>query len=566
MNIIVMAMSTLNFKYEEDEKGNSKRILERSYYRNKKGEIKGGEREEEKEIEYYSQMEPACRKILEENPGDYRFLILATKATLKEQTFQCQDEILEISAVDFFLKRMGLKSDKEKKRAVVIRVEEDNFLPAISETINYIRKNWDEDHRLWINTQGGFRNISLVINAVISLLKLDKIEPSGVYYVSYTRGEKVHDIEDQSGTYKIFQFVSGIQELIRYGRADQLEEYYYDRGEMVPEEITEMRKIAEAIQMCDMPGFEEHLLKLRELAKNRTADPEYLLNIFWEQIRADYGVLLEGSYSGLDVVEWLYRKKFYQQAITYVESRIPKEWVEVKITDEKATAAEAAEKAAIIAAEKAAEAAKAKAEEEKLAEEAAKAEDEARKASEKAVIEDEAVAAKESEKRILFFISSQKLQEVKDLLKKNYEEDENLLLSQFAYECVAWSDITTKKGIPVASFEDIDQLRKKGFVKKYKVQKETVGYGIYYKEKDGNFSRGIYDYNMKKERMEVMDVILNCDGEEEATRIRCFVLLYYLLKNERNKYNHMIQNKVRADQETLGKVLKMYLDIAKSLQ
>lgn len=566
MNIIVMAMSTLNFKYEEDEKGNSKRILERSYYRNKKGEIKGGEREEEKEIEYYSQMEPACRKILEENPGDYRFLILATKATLKEQTFQCQDEILEISAVDFFLKRMGLKSDKEKKRAVVIRVEEDNFLPAISETINYIRKNWDEDHRLWINTQGGFRNISLVINAVISLLKLDKIEPSGVYYVSYTRGEKVHDIEDQSGTYKIFQFVSGIQELIRYGRADQLEEYYYDRGEMVPEEITEMRKIAEAIQMCDMPGFEEHLLKLRELAKNRTADPEDLLNIFWEQIRADYGVLLEGSYSGLDVVEWLYRKKFYQQAITYVESRIPKEWVEVKITDEKATVAEAAEKAAIIAAEKAAEAAKAKAEAEKLAEEAAKAEDEARKASEKAVIEDEAVAAKESEKRILFFISSQKLQEVKDLLKKNYEEDENLLLSQFAYECVAWSDITTKKGIPVASFEDIDQLRKKGFVKKYKVQKETVGYGIYYKEKDGNFSRGIYDYNMKKERMEVMDVILNCDGEEEATRIRCFVLLYYLLKNERNKYNHMIQDKVRTDQETLGKVLKMFLDIAKSLQ
>ena len=42
MNIIVMAMSTLNFKYEEDEKGNSKRILERSYYRNKKGEIERG--------------------------------------------------------------------------------------------------------------------------------------------------------------------------------------------------------------------------------------------------------------------------------------------------------------------------------------------------------------------------------------------------------------------------------------------------------------------------------------------------------------------------------------------
>ena len=539
-NVVVMAMSTL------------------ALGRRKEGEIPkipayrfgypGGPEEGE---EYYSQVEPSSKMILEKEGSLDKIIILATKESKNDETFQYKDEIRTMNAIDFYLERLEI-TDREKVK--IIDLAEENLTPAISETINTIRSIWNESEtnnkpKLWIDTQGGFRYISLVINAVISLLKLDKIEPSGVYYVSYTRGEKVHDIEDQSGTYKIFQFVSGIQELIRYGRADQLEEYYYDRGEMVPEEITEMRKIAEAIQMCDMPGFEEHLLKLRELAKNRTADPEDLLNIFWEQIRADYGVLLEGSYSGLDVVEWLYRKKFYQQVITYVESRIPKEWVEVKITDEKATAAEEAAKKAAEEAER------------KTAENATKKE---RKTQQ--IKEDEAVAAKESEKRILFFISNQKLQEVKDLLKKNYEEDENLLLSQFAYECVAWSDITTKKGIPVASFEDIDQLRKKGFVKKYKVQKETVGYGIYYKEKDGNFSRGIYDYNMKKERMEVMDVILNCDGEEEATRIRCFVLLYYLLKNERNKYNHMIQDKVRTDQETLGKVLKMFLDIAKSLQ
>ena len=345
MNIIVMAMSTLTLPNTTDI---SKRILKPSKYRNGKGK---------EEIEYYSQMEPACRKVLEENPDDYRFLILATEATLEEKIFRYQDETLKISAVNFFLKRMGLKNYKEENRAVVIELAEKEFLPAISKTINYIRENWDENHKLWINTQGGFRNISLVINAVISLLKLDNIEPSGVYYVNYTREKEVQDIEEQSGTYKIFQFVSGIQEFIRYGRADQLEEYYYDRGETVPEEITEMRKIAEAIQMCDMPGFEEHLLKLREQEKNGTTGKEKLLKIFWKQIREDYGVLLEESYSGLDVVEWLYRKKFYQQAITYVESRIPKEWVEVKITDEKET-------------------------------------------------EDEAVAAKESEKRILFFISS----------------------------------------------------------------------------------------------------------------------------------------------------------------
>lgn len=165
MNIIVMAMSTLTLPNTTDI---SKRILKPSKYRNGKGK---------EEIEYYSQMEPACRKVLEENPDDYRFLILATEATLEEKIFRYQDETLKISAVNFFLKRMGLKNYKEENRAVVIELAEKEFLPAISKTINYIRENWDENHKLWINTQGGFRNISLVINAVISLLKLDNIEP-----------------------------------------------------------------------------------------------------------------------------------------------------------------------------------------------------------------------------------------------------------------------------------------------------------------------------------------------------------------------------------------------------
>ena len=35
--------------------------------------------------------------------------------------------------------------------------------------------------------------------------------------------------------------------------------------------------------------------------------------------------------TGLDVVEWFYKKKFYQQAITYIEAKLPQEWVDMKL-------------------------------------------------------------------------------------------------------------------------------------------------------------------------------------------------------------------------------------------
>lgn len=103
MNIIVMAMSTLTLPNTTDI---SKRILKPSKYRNGKGK---------EEIEYYSQMEPACRKVLEENPDDYRFLILATEATLEEKIFRYQDETLKISAVNFFSEKNGAEELQRRK-------------------------------------------------------------------------------------------------------------------------------------------------------------------------------------------------------------------------------------------------------------------------------------------------------------------------------------------------------------------------------------------------------------------------------------------------------------------
>lgn len=173
-----------------------------------------------------------------------------------------------------------------------------------------------------------------MINAVISLLKTsgeERIEPRGIYSLNFTNGKPVKPIVDQTNTYQIFQFVSGINEFTRYGRAEQLMDYYESIHEEAPKEIVVMKNIAEAIQLCDMNAFDQFLKNLRKVVKDSDRSRQDFLSILREQIENDYGNLLKDSCTGIDIVEWFYEKKFYQQAITYIESKLPQEWVKRKL-------------------------------------------------------------------------------------------------------------------------------------------------------------------------------------------------------------------------------------------
>ena len=59
-----------------------------------------------------------------------------------------------------------------------------------------------------------------------------------------------------------------------------------------------------------------------------------------------------------------------------------------------------------------------------------------------------------------------------------------------------------------------------------------------------------------------MDIEIQAESEEKALDL---FLLYKLLKNERNNFNHMSENKPRADQETLGKAIKLFIKIGREV-
>ena len=469
-NIIVLSMSTLgkkvypyNFVYKEnDETGE----------------------------EYYSQLEPISRMILEREGSLDKIIILATESTKKDQEFildpNGKNEKRTCSAINFYKERMGLKNEEKIN---IVDVEEKEFTPAISKVVETIRslyteKNSEDELKLWIDTQGGFRNITLVMNAIISLLKTDNIEPDGIYSVNFNSKAKLQPIIDQTETYKIFQFVSGINEFSRYGRAEQLEDYYDSISpENTPKVIRKMKDITEAIQMCNMIEFEKYLKELKNLVKNRSdASEKELLNIFWKQIENDYGQLLKESCTGLDIVEWFYKKKFYQQAITYIESKLPREWVERGILSCK--------------------------------------------------------------------VSKSRLNDLKTYLNKEWAKDENMIIDGIGIQCFKWNSIK-ESGKDANEFDDRSKLK----------NARTDGYKTVIRKWS---VRNSY-YNKIEKKSKVIWSTISIKNGINADTVMDMILLYKLLKNERNKFNHMSDKNDRADQLLLGKVIRLFIECGREV-
>lgn len=232
-----------------------------------------------------------------------------------------------------------------KDRFTAIRLDEKNPERGINEAVETVRGI--DNIRLYFDTHGGFREISLVLEAIISLLKMDQIEVQGIYGVEYDPNSGNKIIDARRG-FQIFDFVSGMNEFINYGRINSLETFLEKNTAKDPS-IKEqqdafilcMRQISEGIQLCNIPLFEEGLDKLAKYYENykeKDLQKDYsYLSIFVKNIekdygpllnrdgeRKDYGPLLKRKRTVIDEIEWCQKKGFYQQALTLIESRVPK--------------------------------------------------------------------------------------------------------------------------------------------------------------------------------------------------------------------------------------------------
>ena len=146
-----------------------------------------------------------------------------------------------------------------------------------------------------------------------------------------------HELQDQTMKYHISELLSGTRAFLRYGKTDLLVDYWNKANLQNPKIdriIYGMRNIDSGISLCDIADLERGVKSLRDVMKNDlpitgNTPIEQCFSIVAESIRKDFGSILEGDQIPfIDLVRWSYRKGFWQQTLTLIESRAPRDFVD----------------------------------------------------------------------------------------------------------------------------------------------------------------------------------------------------------------------------------------------
>lgn len=239
-----------------------------------------------------------------------------------------EGELKDISPAEYFQDQVRNYMNpflKNNELFTPINISIDSPYEGIQKVVKTIR-NIKNPH-LYLDTHGGLRGIQRILEATITLLKIEGVPVREAYSVAFTDENTVKPIISETEQMKIFDFVSGINEFITCGRADTLTEYYKEKSKyhFQNDIVSRITTVANGIQWCCVPEFERGLTSLQEYFQqhaDKNADP--YLSIYIDDIKRDYQNLVLSKYSVVDEINWCIKKKFYQQALTLIESRISK--------------------------------------------------------------------------------------------------------------------------------------------------------------------------------------------------------------------------------------------------
>jgi|GEM_PF-6247604 len=233
-----------------------------------------------------------------------------------------KDNILIMSAFDYFKLRM--KENGINAEIIDIDIDEDNSSQGISNAVTMIRERIGlyhlekRDCKLWVDIHGGYRDISLVYQAVIYLLKDGfDIDVDDIFTIQYGKKANIKSVKE---SFKIFDFVSGIEEFRNYGSSYKIKEYYGDKYATL---LNSMSEVSEGIKYCD---FSKYKKGVKELSKNlEEINGEDYLGIFKEYFDEDYKQAINSiddeSKLSISLIHRCFKYGLIQPALTFIEER-----------------------------------------------------------------------------------------------------------------------------------------------------------------------------------------------------------------------------------------------------
>ena len=193
----------------------------------------------------------------------------------------------------------------------------------------YQKQHADEPIVLHADMTGGFRHASMMMLAVMQLLKYYHIQIGRVVYSNYLQKK----IEDVTEVHRMFTLVSGADEFVRFGSVQAIREYFSQvpatqQSQSLRELLQAMQEFSDAIAICRTGLIDQAVQELNTKIETfwNSWDKNLQENVFVqiiETIRDEYGALIQGNNSQLDIIEWCLDKGFLQQAMTLCTEWLP---------------------------------------------------------------------------------------------------------------------------------------------------------------------------------------------------------------------------------------------------
>lgn len=287
-----------------------------------------------------------------------KIVMLCTDDTQNEVKLKTAEteEIISISPLEYFKKQIRAYMNpnlEDEERFVPISVNLDSPFEGIQNVIQTLRtiQNSERGLTLYLDTHGGLRGVQRVLEATVSLLKIEDINIEEAFAVQFSDSndepQKNNLITLETENMEIFNFVSGINEFISCGRADILMDYVNSQKKISTQDnsfVNAILDVTNGIQWCCVPAFETGLKTLQtyfekekpastDTSKNETS----YLEIYKNDIKQNYKNLLSTTSTVIDEINWCLQKGFYQQALTLIEARISfllvEQWHVFKVND-----------------------------------------------------------------------------------------------------------------------------------------------------------------------------------------------------------------------------------------
>lgn len=284
-------------------------------------------------------------RMLEQENLSLSKIFLIVSDSVKTGKVQLENEFGDVTHLEFLRRRVAKEFPQLAERFSIQDYSEEGTsstklernilqIARIADAVTtFANLNAGEKIRVHADMTGGFRHTSMVMLSIIQLLKYRGVETGEVLY-SEPLSRVIYRVTEIQ---RMFTLITGADEFVKFGSVEVLHEYFGTEPPPAVKELLEaMNRFAEAIKICRTSAIEGELENLDKHIKTFRKHPDKdlkseLFATIIDTIEREYGKLIGGAATRLEIIRWCMRKGFWQQAMTLCTEWLPEEIIKRRI-------------------------------------------------------------------------------------------------------------------------------------------------------------------------------------------------------------------------------------------